>query len=229
MKKAQQKTRWFFPVVTADDARDAIKIAYKTVFAVAGIQAVVLIIFSWMSGSLSADVFDPVLMAALAMSMKSRRSRLAASVLFGYSLPIGVITLLARLGSPVTDFGGKNVILAVLFIYASYKGVQGTFGYHRIHRTKTSVRNVVKLTLIILGYVIGVTIVYFGLFFVPASMTAFEGMSDELIGSIWLVPVAVLIFFGCLGWLPGTHGIQVTQRLEPLADNHSGDSDHSST
>ena len=219
----KRKKRWFFPVVTTDDAHDAIKIAYQTAFVLSGIQAVVLIIVSLLSGHLSGNVLDPIFMAALALSMKSRPSRLAATVLLGYSLVIGATTQLARLGSPITDFGGKNIILAALFIFAGYKGLQGTFGYHRLHGTKIRVRNVVKLALIIFGYVLGMTVVYFGLFSV--FITAFDEMSYELIGLIWFVLLVALIFLGCLGWLPGTGRIQITQAPEDTGDDHSGDRD----
>lgn len=228
MNEEKRKTRWFFPIVTVDDAHDAIKIAYQTTFAIAGIQAVLLLTFSWLSGSLSSSAFDPVVMAAFAMTLRSRASRLAATVLFAYALLIGLLTLWARMGFQFTNFGGKNVILAALFVYASYKGLQGTFGFHRVYGTKTSFGSVARLALIIFGYLVGVTIVYFVMFSVPVVTASLAEMSAEWLGLLLMLPLVAIIFFGCLGLLPGTRGIRVTHAAVPEGVRHSSVSDNPS-
>jgi len=229
----KRKTRWFFPVVTLDDSLEAIKVAYQATFALAGLQAALLCFLMWSTGQWSANIADPFFMIALAWALKTRQSRTAAVVLLLYSILIGFTTLAARVGAPLTDFAGRNIILAVLFIFASYKGTQGTFGYHRLKKTSVNLRNVSLLILVTFGYCALYTVIFIGLFLLPGTAVWVDELSEDALGLIWFLPVVAIVFIGGFGWLPGTkglvtiasdqHGTEYTQSYGYIAKHWRGE------
>ena len=214
-----KKSKWFFSVTDTDSANNAIKIAYQTAFALAAIQAVVIGFLSWSNHALSANLADPLFMVSIGLVLRNRPSRFAALTLFLYSIFIAYVTFAARAGISTGGFGGKNIILAVLFLYAGYKGVQGTFGFHRIHNTRTSIKSILFLSAIIFGYTILVTAIYIGAMFIPQLERMFENISESLMGTLWMVPVVTVIFLGTLGLLPGTKKIKVVQEAAKHEEN----------
>ncbi|KOR32923.1 hypothetical protein TI05_04230 [Achromatium sp. WMS3] len=212
-----KKSKWFFPVTDTDSAKEAIKMAYQTAFALAAIQAVLVGFLSWSNPALAVNLADSLFMVALGLILRNRLSRFAALTLFLYSIFIAYFTFAARAGIATVGYGGKNTILAVLFLYASYKGVQGTFGFHRIHKTRTNIKSILFLSAIIFGYTILVTAIYIGVMLIPQVESTFENMSESLMGALWLVPVITVILLGTLKLLPGTKSIKVVQD----ADKHS--------
>ena len=208
-----KKFKWFFSVTDTDSANEAIKIAYLTAFVIAAIQTVVFGFIYWSNPALlTVNLFDPVLMASLGLLLRNRPSRFAALTLFLHSIFIASLTFAARTGILTGVNVGGNMALAILYLYAGYKGVQGTFGFHKIHKTKTNIKNLFLLSVIVLFYAIGVTAIYIGAMFIPPLEPMFANMSESLIGVLWIVSVVLVVFLGSLGLLPGTKTIKVVKR-----------------
>lgn len=206
---ARKKTRWFFPVKTPRDALDAIKIAYRATFAVAGIQAIALSLLMWSAGRWNQDIAGPFLMVALGWGLKTRQSRTAAIALLLYAMLLSFATLAALVGAPSPGVGGRNIGLAILFLFASYKGVQGTLGYHRLRRTSTKVRNLAWLCLATFLYAMLYTAALLSLLSVPNVGEKLFQLLESNFGLLWLVPIMVICFLGGFRYLPGTKRLVV--------------------
>lgn len=222
MISKNNKSKWFFPIETQDDACQAIRIAYRIVFVFAVMVLIAQIIFYFVDDRISADMFDPVFLTVLGLVLRSRSSRLVALTLFAYSILVGAITLMARLGHPITEYSGRNVFIAAIFIYGCYKGVQGTFGYHRVCESRILPVQILKLSVIIFGYVILWNILFFALFLFPSFVELFAALDDGWQGVLWLTPLLAVILFGCLGWLPGTRKIQVVKLVRESGPKSQG-------
>ena len=205
-----KKYRWFFSVTDIDSSNEAIKIAYQTAFGMAAIQAVIIIFISLSNPSVAINLADSVFMAALGVIIKVRKSRISALGLFIYSLFIAGSTLANKVGIPTGTFSGKNIILAVLLVYGAYKGVQGTFKYHQFIGTSINLMKLIKLSLIVAGYVILVTGLYFGAMVLPQFESFFLSISDSLLGILWIAPVLTVVLLGAAGLLPGTRNSNLT-------------------
>lgn len=128
-----QKRRGFVTVVTLEDAREAMNIAYQTFFGLAAIHAVMLVVLAALSEGDLTNLGNPILMVALAGLIRLRQSRTAAICLMTYALFAAYLTTMARVGMPLGGFlSGSNVMLAALAVYGAYKAVRGTFTYHSI-------------------------------------------------------------------------------------------------
>jgi len=209
MKDIKKKKRWFFSIETIEDSLDAIKIAYQAAFFVAVLMAIIFLPLMWLEGNWNANIFDPIFYTVLGWIIKSRQSRTAAVLFLMYAIIVTFLTLAAKVGAPMTNFGGKNIVLAIIVLYASYKGVQGTFGYHRIKRTVVNFNHLIWLSIIIFVY----SLLYIGLmiFFMsdPEVWAKVEIMPDDILGLLFFGPVLLIMLFGAIGILPGTKKLKI--------------------
>lgn len=207
----KQKQRWFFKVENAADAEDAIKICYGTFYALAAIQAVVLTAFYFISNTSVSNLFDPVLMVSLAWFVHHKKSRTAAVMLGMYAIPIAIITLGNRAGVDLTGgFGGRNIFLAAFALYGAYKGLQGTFKYHRFARHEVITKNVWKMiglfflyNIVAVGILVSVTLA------VPALEQGFWGygesaFSEDVVGGVLILCIFIASMATVFRVLPGT-------------------------
>ena len=208
-KKEQKKWRWFFEVITLQDAFDAMKICYMTFFALAAIQGVLMIVFALFFEGWADRILDAFLMFTLAWLVQLRQSRTATICLMLYSIYILFLTAAALFGFPMMEFSWINIILGILAVYGAYKGIQGTFKYHRLQNTSVILKNVLIRTAVIVLY----NIIWFGVLFVsmfhPTIEWLFLGtgegtLSDDIVELIFFVPMLVLTFAGAFRVLPGT-------------------------
>lgn len=224
MTIAKIKARWFFPVRTEEDAIKAIKIAYKAIVTFAVIQALILTGYMLYIGTLNKNILDPAFMLGLAWALRARKSRTVAVVLITYSVVIAFVTLAASVDLPLTEFGGRNLIVAIIFIYASYKGVQGTFAYHRLTNAKVRVNNVLILCAAIIGYIAFSTFLTSVIYLAPALETYASTLPENSLVFIWLVFSVVFVFFGGLRKLPGTKHLNTltpgSHDLQPKMSRH---------
>lgn len=216
----KKKRRWFFRVETIEDANEAMKIAYQSFLALAAIQAAAVLFLSFVGSTSLANLGDSLLMVALAYLIKLRQSRLAAVLLLAYSLLIGFLTASARLGVPLTDLGGRNVILAGLAVYAAYKGTQGTFKYHRLRTAFVSWRNASIVSLVTIVYGILIYAVLFIATIQPSIEPIVwgygpEAIDESLLGLLILTPLALLLVAIGFRVLPGTRSFPIVMS-EPL-------------
>lgn len=107
-KEGKPKQRWFFKVENLDDAHAAMKIAYQVFYTLAALQGVILGALMAFSDLHPSNLGDPILMVFLASLIHLRQSRTAATILLIYSIFIGSVTLMSRLGIPHFFFGGKK-------------------------------------------------------------------------------------------------------------------------
>ena len=146
--------RWFFKVYNVADANEATKICRQVFYAVAAIQAIIIVSFALSGGAPLTYHFDPVLMLLLAWFIDHKKSRTAAVVLGLGTVYVFLLTLGNKIGIQIVSggMGGKNIILTILEIYGIYKGLQGTFKYHHLSNNKVIVKNVWKMLGLFLLY-----------------------------------------------------------------------------
>lgn len=175
---------WFFSVTDVDSANNAIAMASQTAITLAGIQAIVIVFLSLLNPLLAINLFDSLFMVSLGLILKNKPSRLIALILFLYSILTVYTTIKARLGISTEGFAGTNIILAIMFFYAGYKDVQGTFGYHRVHNTKIIIKNIFFLSVIIFGYSVLITIIYFSVISILQFEPMLQNMSEDLVAGV---------------------------------------------
>jgi hypothetical protein len=203
-----KESKWFFPVNDLEAANKAIKTAYQSAFALAAIQALIiggLSIFS--NPALAINLTDPIFLAAIGYVLYLKPSRFAAVCLFLYSILIAYVTFAARAGIETSGFGGKNIFLALLLIYAGYQGLVGTFKYHKYSETSLNPKAVIKITFITALYSVVSLFLIMVPMFIPQTEQYFMGMSDDTLGIIILIPPILAIFLSLLGFLPFTKKI----------------------
>ena len=173
----KQKRRWFFKVENIIDAEEAIKIGYQAFYALAAIQAVIP--FALYLNVSVANFFGPILMLVLAWFIHPEKSSTAAVMLGVYTVFIALSTFGNRIGIDIIGgFGGKNIVLAALALYGIYKGLQGTFKYHRLVGNKVIGKNVWKMAGILLLYYVLV----FGILILIS-----DSFSDDTLGFVGLL------------------------------------------
>lgn len=210
------RMRWFFPVDAADDALDAIRIAFQASAISASLQALGVSFLMWSSGRWSWAIVDPILVVVLSWALKTWQSRIAAIALLSLSADIGFLALAAVVGIPVARFTGSSVMLTLLLIpaallmYASYKGVQGTFGYQRLRGVSIEIRHLLRLSLVTLLYVLLYSALYVVLAVVLGSARVISAyFSDEAVGLVWLGGIAAIVLAAGFRRLPGTKRLTV--------------------
>lgn len=202
-----------FPILTVEDARAAVKIAYLTAFGVAGVFALLLILDFVAGNQPYSNLFDVVLIVSLGLILKSRPSRFAAMSLFLYSFLVGMPLLIHI--HPLSAVDGNQILISLIFLYGTCKGLQGTFGYHRLMKTKVDVIQLIKLGCIIFLYLFFITIMFIAVGVVPPTANALENIEDHTFGSLWLMTLIITIFAGSLGRLPGTRINLILQKATP--------------
>jgi hypothetical protein len=201
---AKRSHRWFFKVTTTNEANEAIAICYKGFYALAVIQGALITLSVYFTDSGYANLLDPLLMVGLAWLVQHRYSRSAALTLLGYALLVGVLTVSARIGLPLADFEGRNVVLAALAVYVAYKGVQGTFRYHQLFGSKIIWRNVIVKYAMIVAYNVAASGILVLASLHPVLETWLLTLSDLVLGSILLAMLLSLTMAGAFKLLPGT-------------------------
>lgn len=58
----RRKHRWFFEVITTDDAHEAMALCYKTFYVLAAMQGIFIAVGVYFSESGYGDFFDPLMM-----------------------------------------------------------------------------------------------------------------------------------------------------------------------
>ncbi len=131
--KPAAKRTWWAPV-TDDTAEAVIKDTANTWLVVAALQAL-LMGFLVASGAFpSGDLADPVAAALGAYFLRTRRSRALAVLLLLLAIAEGTATV-AAMAHLMT--GGTNIFLAVIIVFASFRGVQATWRYQRLRGART--------------------------------------------------------------------------------------------
>jgi hypothetical protein len=126
MPEAPKKSRWFSRIETREDALRAIKDSSSAFLVVAALQVILMVVILR-----SYDVlFDAAVLAVGALLLRRYNSRAAAIVLLLLAVAEAGVTVANRLG--VIAEGGKNVILALLVLWAGIRAVQATFKLHRL-------------------------------------------------------------------------------------------------
>jgi hypothetical protein len=165
----KQKRRWFFKVDTIADAEEAIKISYQTFYTLAAIQAVVFFaLYIFFNGS-ALNLIDPIIILVLAWFIHHKKSRSAAVILGFYTVIIAIITLANKIEmNSGLNRGGRNIVLVAIALYAIYKGLQGTFKYHRFRREQDPAYGTVRRWVYFMWVPIGLVgvLVSFGVFVV---------------------------------------------------------------
>ncbi len=206
---AKPKRRWFFKVETVADADEAIKICYQTFYALAAIQAIILGGFALFTGTSFVNFFDPVLMLVLAWFIHHEKSRTAAVMLGVYTVFIALSTFGNRIGIDIIGgFGGKNIVLAALALYGIYKGLQGTFKYHRLVGNKVIGKNVWKMAGILLLYYVLV----FGILILIS-----DSFSDDALGFVGLLCIFLVSAGTAFRILPWTKNKPLIARTSSSA------------
>ena len=142
---SRPKRRVFFSVRTVADAEEAVRICYQAFYALAAIQAVLIVVLSSLSSPVYENLADPIFVVVLAWFIGNKKSRIAATMIAAYSVVIILITAGNRAGIQLGTLGGRNIILAIIALFAAYKGLQGTFKYHRLIKSEIIWKHVVRM------------------------------------------------------------------------------------
>lgn len=158
--------RWFFKVYNVADANEATKICRQVLYAVAAIQAIIIVSFVLSGGAPLTYLFDAVLMLLLAWFIDHKKSRTAAVVLGLGTVYVFLLTLGSKIGIQIVSggMGGENIIFAILAMYGIYKGLQGTFRYHYLSNNKIIAKNAWKM----LGLFLLYNVLVFGIYIMIA-------------------------------------------------------------
>lgn len=153
--------RWLFTVENVADANEATEICCRILYAIAAIQAVVIVSYSLTGSALLTYLFDPVLMLLLAWFIHHKKSRTAATLLGSGIVYVFLLTLGNKIEIQIVPggMGGKNIILSIFSLFGIYKGLQGTFRYHQLSGSKINSKNIwIMLGLLLLYnvFIIGI-------------------------------------------------------------------------
>ena len=146
------KRRWSFKVKMVADAEEAIKNSYQVYYFIAALYAVIAGTLAAFGNTSYGNLIDPIVIFVLAWFIANRKSRIAALLLAVVSVVIFLSTLQNINAANPRDLGGKNFLFAFICLYAAFKGLQGTFIYHRFMENKVIGTNVWKMFWIFLFY-----------------------------------------------------------------------------
>ncbi len=178
--------RWFFTVGSVADANEATEICCRILYAVAAIQTVIFVTYSFTSDAPLTNLFDPVLQLLLAWFVHHKKSRTAAVLLGAGTVYVFLLTLGNKIEIQIAPggVGGRNIILATIALYGIYKGLQGTFRYHKLSNSKIVSNNVwimSGLFLLYNGLVFGIFILIS--LYLRLQQQQFWGHGDEAFSS----------------------------------------------
>lgn len=119
-----KKDPWalFKPISDAASCQKTIKDVSIGFYVLAGLQGAIGVIL------MPSMILDAVIIALLAALIHTLKSRIAAVLLLLLTGVMLVTTVLTALG--ISQFGGKNLWLAVFAVWCGVKGVEATFKYH---------------------------------------------------------------------------------------------------
>jgi len=115
-------------------AMGQIKTAYIAAFISAVLTFVVAVASIWVdliSGLNIFAIIDVAFIFVLAVLLVTIKSRIAAVILLIYYL-FSQISM--RIGNP--DIGAGNIAMLLIFVWAYYQGIVGTFTYYRLRKAE---------------------------------------------------------------------------------------------
>jgi hypothetical protein len=116
--KSDLRELWINKIKTSDQAKNIIRDTSKGFYAV----AVILALASFLLGRWL--LLDSVICAGFGFWLHKRQSCIAATILLIYSLYTFINTAVNMFGG---GEGGRNVVLAVMVLWASIRAVQATY------------------------------------------------------------------------------------------------------
>jgi hypothetical protein len=131
MNDPKKRSWWFAKLTSKEEALSLVKNASIGFWAIAGIQGLIGVFY------MPSVIADAVVMAVLAAILFRWRSRVAAVLLLLMSTLILAVTILNKVG--MTDQGGRNIVLAVIFFWAAVRAVEATFKLHGRFKDETQI------------------------------------------------------------------------------------------
>ena len=106
---------------------------------------------------------------------------------------------MSRMTGNIAEWGGGNVFLAIIYVWATIRGIQATFIHHRLQSSQPNWRNVViiwstAITLIVLA-VAGVA-TYAIAMGEGEQLALTDDQMGDILTWIWIVLTAVVFIFG---------------------------------
>jgi len=123
MDNTTKKNAWFSKIESKEDAIKVIKDSSNGFLVLAAIQFGLGFLIGMTT------IIDGVIYAVLALLLRKFNSRAVAILLLLLSLVAIVVTGINKFGG---GEGGRNIILAVIMIWASVRAVQATFKYNKV-------------------------------------------------------------------------------------------------
>lgn len=201
-----KQSRWDLKVDSIETAERKIKTFFWWILGIAALQAVGIVVLKKVAPEMEADFFDPIFAALAAWTIFKHKSRFVAILFLTFASCVGILTLSAKLGLPLTGFGGKNISLAALQIYMAVMAVKATFYIARQRNLKIDWKSLFLSYFVLFGYVT----LYSVHFFIYAAYReeANTGFSDEAFGALWIAPCLLMFWLKEMKWLPGTIRLQ---------------------
>ena len=121
--KRDWRELWINKIKTIDQAKSIIRDTSKGFYAIAVIMALAsFILGGWL-------LLDSAICAGLGFWLQRRDSLIAATILLIYSLYAIIHTTMNKFGG---GEGGRNIVLAVMVLWASIRAVQATYKLPKI-------------------------------------------------------------------------------------------------
>ena len=143
---------WLFKIENISDAEIAIKICYQILYVLATVQAVTISIFYVYDSRYDLSSFiDPLIILCLAWFIEHKKSRTAAAILAIYAvMPVAIATIeIVFRNQPGVNlrssFDHTNIMMTIAKMFASYKGVKGTYRYHHLSHHIVNFGNIWKM------------------------------------------------------------------------------------
>jgi hypothetical protein len=184
----------FLEKITPLNAESVIQAIGKGWYAVAAIQAVAYGLMAYLGKVSIGNMIDPLFCLIGGYFLIDRKSRSLAAVLLLYASANLAMTIMNKVHN--TD-GGRNVLLAVVIVFFSWKGLRATWIYHSSLGCKIIWKRVVSvyaITAVAAAVVLLVALIAFAAAtrIWPGFSLADELLGDIMIGLVMLTATAIM-------------------------------------
>ena len=147
----EKRTSWewlFQPIENDKDVSLILNSISMVFYVMAILYSFMGIIYYFSTKPSAAFLFDVILCLSGGYFLPSRKSRALSILYLLYAGLITVLTFMSIVGLYKEGINGKNIILGITLIVASYRSLLATYVYHRLIKSKISWKNISYVILI---------------------------------------------------------------------------------
>ena len=187
-----KRTSWewlFQPIENEKDVSLILNSISMVFYVMAILYSFMGIIYYFSTKPSLAFLFDVVLCLSGGYFLPIRKSRALSILYLLYAGLITVLTFMSIVGLYKEGIGGKNIILGITLIVASYRSLFATYVYHRLIKSKIAWENIFYVILILST----ISVIYFFVFVFILTIYGINFESQSIFMPLYTIIIVAIL------------------------------------